>query len=354
MKKWNININSNFNSLNDYFKFIENETNNLSSYNANTFQRTFNDEKVNYNLRWYGKESLDEIKNIKQFSYPEIYMNIKNIINEQLDSKMFSKIKKKKIEFNENVGIFSFDRVVMSMQRKNELFCKQINKVVEWSDVNVLEDKSIVTKNEKYKVQIRFAKNENGKPKIKTSNKKIFVYFPQKARKRTAVEIFLGNSLSANINSENAIYKSIPSIIIAEELIKKGYKVKINYVFGSADKGNICIGIVPIKNYNEPIDNDKLLMMTCDMAFVRYHSYKSIVSIFNYFEKNIDNTLGSPIYNDLLGKIANGNGFPDAEYYDIDKHFNPETTKLFIPESWNEKDAIKQIKETINQLANEN
>ena len=31
-----------------------------------------------------------------------------------------------------------------------------------------------------------------------------------------------------------------------------------------------------------------------------------------------------------------------------------ETTKVFIAETWNEKDALEEIKLTINQLSNEN
>jgi len=175
-----------FDSFFQYQKFVDSEIDNLLNDNQYNFDYYFENEYLNSQIEsnWFGKhiKSIEDLKNNKSFAYNDIYLKIKNQVANSFDKKIFSKITKKKIDFNENVGVFSFDRVMMGMQRKNELFCKQKNEVVQWSDVDVLKDNKIITKNEKFDVEVRIALHKNGNPKIKTSNKKIFVYFPQKTK----------------------------------------------------------------------------------------------------------------------------------------------------------------------------
>lgn len=165
--------------------------------------------------------------------------------------------------------------------------------------------------------------------------------------------MFISGGVLSDKTSEEIIYKAIPTIVIAEELIKKGYKVQINYHRSSTHEDHKSSAIVPIKKFNEPLDVDLLLLTCCDAAYIRFHSFKGILAISNHFGK-ITSDYGSTIYNKELEFIANQQLFNKKKTSILKDFMDTETTKVFIAETWNEKDALEEIKLTINQLSNEN
>jgi len=137
-----------FDSISHFESVMKEQKENLSEHNQAVYN-SVSTLNIN-NLNWYGAKDFYEIVDVEQFSYMEIYQTIKNEITNTINTDVFSKIKKKKLSYSENFGVFSMDRVMMGMQRKKELFCKQKNIVVQWNEVEILENKKIQTKVEKY------------------------------------------------------------------------------------------------------------------------------------------------------------------------------------------------------------
>jgi len=322
-----------FSGMSEMRKWYKNRKMNLSE-NITMFDIT--EKELYYYLRhnnWYREGTTEqEIKDgVTVYPFMDLYEKIKNEVYEEIPHDIKNKIKKKKLLFNDRgLGVFSFDRAAMGLKRVPVFYSKKHNRNVPYNEVQQNGNKFIYTKDNS-----PLKKSE----KISSSNKKVFAYFPEIDKNEKAIDIYFSGEAPSKATPEQMIYCGIPAIIIAEMLIKAGYKVRISAIFGSKtrDKTKTLSAIVPVKDFNRPIDVNQLLIIASDATFNRTEGFLISVHLFDYFNLTCPDDLGIPI--------------KPREMYDITNELNIFNNKTIVTGSiFSKEDVIENISNMITYL----
>jgi hypothetical protein len=154
--------------------------------------------------------NLQEIKQgITSYNRMDLIEALEAEIEQGISGTSSNDIPKRKLAYNDlGQGVFSFDRAAQGMYRLHEFYSPKHQKVFELEmvissgqDHKLKADNSPITK--------RWEEKENGQPKVRTNNKKVFAYFPKVKRQRAAVEIYVSCGNYANISARDFLYSGI-------------------------------------------------------------------------------------------------------------------------------------------------
>ncbi len=339
-----------FENLLEYYQWVNTGMQSLTAYNRShlkMFEREEVEERIQHKKSWYGsKASFNEMKKgITEYAEPELMDRVYEQVNEQISSFVKNQVQINKVMYNPNgLGVFVFDRAAMGMYRLNEYYSPSLNKVVEPEEVEqwkkafrLIKDKSPV---------IERWEEKDGKPKVRTSSKNVFAYRKKREKERIAVELFISCGANANTSANEMLYSGIAPIIVAEILEREKIPTKISVVFGSSPDRYLYSAyacIVPVKQYDEPLDKNLLACLSSDARFFRYEGFKGIVALYDSFKEVCPGNLGHGMNRDYLHKVI------EHSSYTRKANFAP--NRFYFGWTFSEKEVIKEIKQTIKKIA---
>lgn len=345
-------IKDDFDNLLEYHRWVNQTIENISSLNeeeTDRFTKDYNDRIIRFNKQWFGEGvTFEELeKGITSYKEPELIERLLSQVSDKISTQTKDKIKARKVKFNPNgLGVFVFDRASMGMYRLNEFYSPSKNKVVAPELVRktslgyeLISDGSVI--------QQRGEEKSDGKPKIRTTSKNVYAYFPKINKERQAVELYISCGAHSKIKAEELLYSGISAIVVAELLEKAKIQTKISVVFGSSPDGytkNAYACLVPVKKYDEPLDKNILALLSSDPRFFRYEGFKGIVSIYDYFRKPVPPSLGRGMTKDTLIEVI--------EKSNYSKKTKLAPNRFYFGWTFSEEEAITQINETIDEIAN--
>lgn len=301
-----------FKSLLDYQQWLKDKWEDLSVLNVQHMGRYLKnrvESTVRSDPDWYGRDvTYRELADgVTQYKDPDLIERIYNKVSDQLSTGIVNRIKKRKLDFNAmGMGVFCFDRAAMTLYR---------------------------------------AKTADGKTKVRTATKELFAWFPQESCDSHAVEIFISCDAPSDARADQMLYAGIAAIIIAELLTLVGIKVKINAVNGSAldSQRELYVGcVVPVKDYEEPVDRNLIALLTSDPRFMRYDAFKGVIAAFDHFNKVTPPGMGYSMNALQLKTLIEKSGY-GAKLQS--------THRYYFGGTLSEGQAIKDIDQTINDLA---
>ncbi len=307
-------IKDDFKSLLDYQAWVKETFANLSPKNTGhkvNYTKSHIEKMIQANDYWFGSGATykELAEGIKQYQDPELLDNLYQKVNHELNPAITQKLQPRKLKFNDlGFGMFCFDRAAMSLYRTKES---------EYSD-NL---------------------------KVKTNTKKLFAYFPEVSRDKHAVEFFISSDASGSVKAEEMLYGGVSAVIMAELLIKANIKVKINIVIGSAldlarQKYIGCI--VPVKQYDEPLDRNVLALLSSDPRFMRFDAFKGVICSFENFNMATPSGLGLPMNASQLRNLLEESGYTENL---------PSKHRFYFGGTFSEDAALNKINNTIEDIS---
>ena len=293
-------IKDDFNNLLEYQQWVKHSMGNISTLNRKylpffsqkNIQRTIESDPA-----WFGKgTTYAQLQaGITSYKDPQLIERMYNQVTASVTPLLKDKIKVKKVEYNAmGLGVFLFDRAAMGMYRLTELFSPSLNRTVDRSAVKkvkkgyeLLADGSPVIERPEQK--------PDGSPKIRTTSKNIYAYFPKRDKEKRAVEIYLSCGGSAGVQAADFLYSGISAIIVGQLLEQARISTKISIVIGTSPdnfKRSVYACIVPVKNYDEGLDTNLLALLSSDPRFYRYDGFKGIYSVYDHFGKTVPGDIG--------------------------------------------------------------
>lgn len=344
-------IKDDFNNLLDYHEWVNNTIKNISYKNKNIlkmFDKYEIDKLTRTNSKWFGSDVTYEklVKGITEYKDPELIERIFNQVNDKVSTQTKDKIKARKVRFNPNgLGVFVFDRAAMGMYRLQEFYSPSHNQIFDEVFVKQTNTGFELKADGSY-IEQRFEQKENGQPKIRTTSKNVYAYFPRINKEKQAVELFISCGGHVGIIADELLYSGISAIVVAQLLEKAHIQTKISVVFGSSPDGfnaTVYGCLVPVKKYDEALDINLLALLTSDPRFFRYEGFKGIISSYDYFKATCPETLGKGMTKDYLTEVI--------EKSDYSKNRQLAPNRFYFGWAFSEDTAIAQINETIEEIS---
>ncbi|QHS60840.1 hypothetical protein [Chitinophaga agri] len=301
-----------FSNLLQYRQWLEHSWEYLSPLNRHHKSRYTEkevDAKVRSDPNWYGTNtSYRELaEGITLYKDPELIERIYSKVSDKLSTGIINRIKKRKLDFNAlGLGVFSFDRAAMTLYR---------------------------------------AKTQRNNIVVRTATKDLFAWFPQESRDRHAVEIFISCDVPGLAAAKDMLYAGIAAVILAEMLTLAGIRVKINIVNGSAltNGRELYVGcVVPVKDYEEPVDRNLIALLTSDPRFMRYDAFKGAIGAFDHFKMEMPPSMGFPMNAIQLKNLLETSGYSEKLQ---------SMHRYYFGGTLSEDRAIRDISMTIDDLA---
>ncbi|MPL71937.1 hypothetical protein SDC9_17716 [bioreactor metagenome] len=276
-----------FTGLEDYRDFMRLQYDYMSNHNRREVDSINDPGTIRSNAQsgWYGENVTPEemTGKITEFKDPALLDRIYNKVSDKIPQSIKNKLKEKRMKFNDMGGVFSMDRFMMGMFKKPAFYS--------------VFKKQYVAPAEIYQKGNNYYLKENNTDievheKLTTSNKNVYAYFPQISNENKSIEIVIVAGANANISAEEMLYTGTAGIIISELCDKAGIKVKINVLMGSASQGENHLALIPMKNYNAPIDRNVMALLTSDARIFRHEMFKGIIANYDYFGKEVPWGLG--------------------------------------------------------------
>lgn len=344
-------IKDDFNNLLEYHQWVNDSIKNISNKNRELlamFDKLNIESYIRKNPKWFGVGTryAELIKGITEYKDPQLIEDIFNQINDKVSTQTKDKIKARKVRFNPNgLGVFVFDRAAMGMYRLQEYYSPSLNAVVDDTLVEFSENKYKLISDGSL-VEKRYEQKENGEPKIRTSSKNVYAYFPKINKEKQAVELYISCGGHVGITADELLYSGISAIVVAQLLEKARIQTKISIVFGSSPDNfeeSVYACLVPVKNYDEALDINLLALLTSDPRFFRYEGFKGIISSYDYFKSKCPPTLGKGMTKDYLIEVI--------EKSDYSKNKKLAPNRFYFGWTFSEDAAIEQINETIEEIS---
>lgn len=343
-------IKEDFKNLLEFREWVSNTMTKLSPANSEReemFSRDYIERIIRHQPQWFGGTSYSELKaGVTDYKKPELITKIYNQVSDTISADVRDQIKARKVKFNPfGLGVFSFDRAAMGMYRLNEYYSPSLRKVVQQEEVfhtgevfELISDRSAVIK--------RLEERPDGKPKVRTTSKNVYSYFPPVHKDSKAVELYISCGGHVGIKAEEFLYSGISAIIVAQLLEKARIKTRISIVIGSSpdnyDKTAYAC-IIPVKNYDEALDLNLLALLTSDPRFFRYDGFKGVISTYNHFGAICPNTLGRGLDKQMLIKTI--------EKSDYAKRANIAPNRFYFGWTFSEREATNEISKTVSEIA---
>ena len=281
-------IKDDFKNINDFRKWSTGLGESLISKAPQGIQDLLNDRSTQKYIKSgeFGKNvTLEQLKaGIQEFQDLNLIDEIESKFEDGIATSSANTIPLKKLSYNDlGLGVFSFDRAAQGMYQLMEYYSPSYKKSFDVSEVQQIGNDEYILKADNSPIIYRLENKENGLPKVRTTNKKVFAYFPKVQRQRAAVEIYVSCGNYANVSAEVFLYSGMAAVIVAKKLIKAGIPVKINTVIGwqedNSTPSTYCCAVVPLKNYDEQLDVNILATVTSDPRFWRYEGYRACTNL---------------------------------------------------------------------------
>lgn len=344
------NIKDDFKNLLDYQHWVNQRMKNISFLNRRHLKE-FTKESVNGTINddpnWYGKDvTFDQLaKGITEYRSPELIEKVFNSVNDKISTEIKDTIKSRKIKFNPNgLGVFCFDRAAMGMFRLKEYYSSKHNKAYEKDKVQKSgKEYKLISDNSK--VIERWEQKPDGTPKIRTTNKNVYAFFPPTNKDRRAVELFIGCGGHGGVAAEEFLYSGMSAIIVAQLLERAKIQTKISIVIGTSpdDFQRSFYGcIVPVKNYDETLDINLIALLSSDPRFYRFEGFKGIVSTYDHFGAKLPADFGNGVDRKKLYKAI--------ENSDYSTRANLAPNRFYFGRTFTEQESIEVINSTIREI----
>ncbi len=307
-------IKDDFKNLLDYQLWVQQSFAKLSSKNSGhqpNYSQSRTEWRIQNDPSWFGRGTTYKVlaEGVKQYQNPDLLERLYEKVQHELNPVIAQKLKARKLKFNAlGFGMFSFDRAAMTLYKVRE-------------------------------------NDESDLLKIKTNTKELFAYFPEVSREKHAVEFFISCDALGSVKAEAMLYGGVSAVVMAELLIKAGIKVKINIVIGSAlnEQRHTYIGcIIPVKNYDEPLDRNVLALLSSDPRFMRFDAFKGVICAFENFERATPGGLGLPMDASQLKTLLEESGYTKNL---ASKH------RYYFGGTFTEDAALRKINRTIEDIS---
>lgn len=313
----------------------------------------FSEKEINQLIaeddNWFGTgTSYRELKEgITTYKDPELIQKLMSQVQEGISTNNTDRIQSRKVRYNASgMGVFSFDRAAMGLYRIQEFYSTKYQRVVDSKEVRQLGDDNFILIKDGSEVVQRQETRPDGNPKVRTSSKYIFAYFPKVKSEKRAVEIFISCGGHAKLTASEFLYSGISAIIIAQMLEKARIKTKINVVVGTSPdqhhrEAYACV--VPIKNYDETLDINQIALLSSDPRFYRYDGFKGVISIYDHFGSVAPASMGTGFKEPgVLRAVIEASGYLDGSH---------EATRLYMGRTFGHQESLAEIKNTSQKLA---
>lgn len=340
-----------FKNLLEYREWVDGTFNHISPENEDhliRFEKEAVENRIERSPDWYGKDtSYTEMSSgITEYKRPELIEKIYDQVNDKISTSVKDKIKARKVQYNPfGLGVFVFDRAAMGMYRLKEFYSPSLAKVVEREEVKRNHDGYVLIKDGS-PVFERWEEKPDGKPKIRTTSKNVYAYFPRVNKNKQAVDLFISCGGNAVITAEQFLYSGISAIIVAQLLEKALIQTRISIVIGSSpdDFREKAFGaIIPVKNYDEKLDVNLLALLTSDPRFFRHEGFKGIVALYDHFGETCPGSLGYGFNKEHLARAI------DHSTYTKTAKLAP--NRFYFGWTFSEHEAVEVIMESIDDLA---
>ncbi len=237
--------------------------------------------------------------------YNNAYQEIKPFL-QQLEKASFAIMPKEEIRPNDlNLGIFSFDRAMMSIAGAPAFYSKKHKKYFLANQVDFKEVKKGTAISYKY-----FLKSDGSELELKqlvedgelqwySNNKKCFLYKEKVIKPNNGIHLYI--LVGANWGGDT-FWAGIAGMIIAQYLEMRGYNVRITGVFGGylhkakfnhKEEGGYRIDTVELKHYSDTYDSMGLLYVMSDPSFFRIRHFAYLMASQYKYKDGFEPSLGS-------------------------------------------------------------
>lgn len=315
----------------------------------NSYTETYISKQIKYSPEWFGAgTTFEELKaGITTYKNPALIESIFEQVNERVSLKVRDRIKYRKVQYNAmGLGIFLFDRAAMGMYRLKELYSPIYRKTVEREEVRKVKN-GFQLISDGSKVIERWEEKPDGTPKIRTTSKNVYAYYPKRDKQNRAVEIYLAIGGASAITADQFIYSGVSAIIVAQLLEKAHVSTKISIVVGTSPdefKRSVYASIIPVKGYDEKTDANLLALLSSDPRFYRYDGFKGVISTYENFKAKAPSDIGVGFNDrrDLIKTIEKSSYTGKAKLA---------PNRVYMGRIFSEDEAIRDIENTIQALA---
>jgi hypothetical protein len=344
-------IKDDFKDLLEYQQWVNNSMNQLQ-YNQRyleAYSETYINRLIKYDENWFGVgTTFEELQaGVTTYKNPALIETIYEKVNDRVALTVRDKIKDRKVNYNAmGLGIFLFDRAAMGMYRLKEFYSPAHARVVEREEVQQVK-KGLRLISDGTSVIERWEEKPDGTPKIRTTSKKVYAYYPKQDKQNRAVEIYLAIGGSSAITAEDFIYSGVSAIIVAQLLEKARVSTKISIVVGTSPdefKKSVYASIIPVKGYDEKTDANLLALLSSDPRFYRYDGFKGVISTYEHFNAKAPSDIGTG-FNERKNLIRT----IEQSSYTHTAKLAP--NRIYMGRIFSEEEAIRDIEETMQALA---
>lgn len=264
-------------SVGSFTAFVDEQMENLNEDNAARWKSVLHRTQQNIagGSDWYGTPApsgINELEQHRTFSgmhlLKKLRPKIKNYLHPYLEHLNDHVIPKPKIAYNDRgLGMFSFERAAMGLFRLGSINLK--------------------TPLEKTTTQLHI---ELGK--TRTMTKKVYAFFKDKKTDYPALQLYLMAGANANIKGDEMLYAGLACSELVEFLEARGVAVAVHVLMGTSFEDRVIMGVVCVKRFEDTLDKNQLLLVSCDPRYFRFRGFKSLIALSNYFGYTIPAGLG--------------------------------------------------------------
>ncbi|MBL6450031.1 hypothetical protein JMN32_27200 [Fulvivirga sp. 29W222] len=268
-----------FESVIDFHRFVDSKAEMMSPANAARWHEVISDThyQLNQGTDWYGDpqpSSVDELNRHEQFAGMHLAEQLRPKMRdhlhpylEHLDRKV---LPKPKITYNDRgLGIFSFDRAAMSLQRMEKInLSSPLNKTS--SQLNI----------------------ELGRTKIVTTVKKAYAWFENRNSSLPALRLYLLAGGNASVEGNDMLYTGLACSELVAFLEQRNIPVEVNVLAGTSFQGQVTLGVVCVKRFQDKADLNQILLMSSDPRYFRFRGFKALIALADHWDLIIPDGLG--------------------------------------------------------------
>ncbi|WP_271769119.1 DUF7192 family protein [Aquimarina algiphila] len=269
-----------FDSVQGFNDFVDAQAASLNEDNRGVLKRMNETtaSSIKRGSTWYGSPIPRDVSELNEHRY-FLGMELLRTIQPKIKDKLSEYIKlmdnqilsKPKVAYNDRgLGVFSFDRAAMGLYRLQPTGSKiPIDNAI--SQLQIELDTSNKT----------------------TAVKSVFAYFKDRKSSYPALSLYLMAGGNANVKGDELLYVGLACAELVEFMEIRGVAVEVNALLGTSFKGNVAMGVIRIKRFQDRLDKNQLLLMTSDPRYFRYRGFKALIALSDHFGLNIPDGLGS-------------------------------------------------------------
>lgn len=349
----NANIKDDFKDLLEYRAWVKATFDGMTHPNA-LYRQNFGKKEVERTIRdypsWYGEgATYKELEGgITEFKDAGLLDRVLAKVEDKVPVETTDMVRARRLAWNDRgLGVFCFDRAASSMYRVKEFHDPLTGERVDESKVRATPSGFARIDGGAVVLQ-RWETRPDGNPRVRTQEKRLHGWFPQVARERKAVEIFIGCGGHSRVKAEAFLYSGASAIAAARLFEQAGIKTSISIVIGSFpafDQKKFIGCLVPAKGFNDPLDANLLALLSSDPRFFRHEGFKGLLSAYEAFKEPIPPGYGSGASMADLKRI-----FEDSTYA---RKAKPKGNRLYFGWTFDEDSAAAAVSKAMKQVIGE-